>query len=372
MINYLSRFLQGIIVVFCIQIIFSFDCFGQYKEGYIVFVKGDTLNGLIDDQDWEVSPDHIFFKESADREAERIDAEQLEAFFIKSSNRRYVSRNIAIIEVYQNDTYNSRASLIPKRFDYIFLETILQGPQASLYKFINRKLDQHFYIETPVQFIELGNYSYYRDVEGKLFIETQGGYKNQLGAICSSAPNFNERIPSYTEESLKKYLTKYNDCFLEKTIVYNSNARRTTLDPMVGVGTDLLPGVRGGVTYGFGVRANLPHQNQKRFVRINMFFLPYRDDYGSKSVAKWISLGIGSYFGERKVQPYFGLSLIDVILEGNEGVAVPLVMNAGISYKKIIEFEVGHWCMPIPVFEEKKFFFPPSFSLRFHPQLFKK
>lgn len=372
MINYLSRFLHGILVVFCIQIIFSFDSFGQYKEGYIVFVKGDTLNGLIDDQDWEVSPDHIFFKESSASEAERIDAEQLETFFIKSSERRYVSRNIGIIEVYQSDTYSSRASLVPKRFDYIFLETILQGPQASLYKLINKRLDQHFYIETPVQFMELGNYSYYRDVEGKLFIETLGGYKNQLADICSSAPNFHERIPSYTEESLKKYLTKYNDCFLEKTIVYNSKARKTTLDLMVAGGIDLLPGVSGALTYGFGVRANLPHQNQKRFVRLNMFFLPYQDDDGSKSVAKWISLGIGSYFGESKVRPYFSLSLIDVILAGNDGGSALLVMNAGISYKKIIEFEIGHWCAPIPVFDDKKFFLPPSFSLRFHPQLFKK
>lgn len=332
-------------------------------------MKGDTLRGQIDDQDWEVSPDHIYFKLSAESEPEKIEAEQAETFYIKKTNRRFVSRKIGIIDVSKKNVFYSQASLVPKKFEYMFLETVLQGAQASLYKLINKDLESHFYIETPTGFMELGNYSYYREIDGKQYIESRSNYKKQLTQVCSSAPNFKERMPVYTEESLKKYLVKYNACFQEETIVYNSKNRKSTFDPMVGAGVELGDDFGSSITYGFGVRMNLPHKNNKRFIRANMFFTPYTTEFGEREKAKWISLGVGSYFGNAKIQPYFVLGLIDVVLSEGGGAGLPLVMSAGFSYKKILDFEIGHWCIPFA--NEKKLFYPPSISLRFHPNFYR-
>lgn len=91
------------LLLFILFLLLAGNVNAQYTDGYIVFVKGDTLNGLIDDQDWEVSPDHIFFKENSASEPTRIEAEQLETFFIKSTNRRFVSREIGIVPVVRFD-----------------------------------------------------------------------------------------------------------------------------------------------------------------------------------------------------------------------------------------------------------------------------
>lgn len=329
------------------------------------------MRGQIDNQDWEVSPDHIYFKENSASELTRIEAEQLETFFIESTNRRFVSREIGIVEVYKSNVFAERASLIPKKMDFIFLETILLGPQASLYKLINKNLDPHFYVETPFKFIELGSYSYFREINGSQYVETVEDYKKKLADICSSAPNFDQKLPSYTEEGLKKYLMKYNACFQAETILYNSEKRNTTFDLMLGGGAELLSYFRPTMVYGLGVRMNLPHKNYRRFVRVNTFFIPYKDVYGERATVKWVSLGVGSYFGNKKFQPYVYLGVVDFLFGSDEGGIIPLTISAGISYKKMIELEVGHWCTPVPTFENNDVFQAPSITLRFHPVFFR-
>jgi hypothetical protein len=369
-INFTFLYLRALAIVLVFHLSTSISL-AQYTSGYIVFMKGDTLQGQLDDKDWEVSPDHIYFKETSESEPTRIEAEQLEMFFIKSTNRRFVSREIGIVEVYKNDVFAERASLLPKKNAFVFLETILLGPVASLYKLINANLEPHFYIETPSRIIELGSYSYFREINGSQYVETIEDYKDKLKSVCSSAPSFNKKLPNYTEEGLKKYLMKYNDCFHAKTILYNSETRKTTFDLMVGGGVELISHLGPKIIYGLGVRMNLPYKNHRRFVRANVFFIPHKDIYGEKVTVKWMSLGIGSYFGEKKIQPYLYVGAVDVISATDEGAAAALTMSAGISYKKMIEFEFGHWLTPFPIFENENIFQVPSITVRYHPRIFR-
>lgn len=363
--------LRAILVLFICCLSVS-DSIAQYTDGYIVFVKGDTLRGQIDNQDWEVSPDHIYFKENSASEPTRIEAEQLETFLIKSTNRRFVSRKIGIIEVYKNNVFAERASLIPKKMDFVFLETILLGPQASLYKLINKSFEPHFYIETPAQFIELGSYSYYRDIEGKQYVETIENYKEKLINTCSSAPNFTERLPSYTEEGIKKYLMRYNACFQEETLIYRSKKQNNTYNIMAGLGAYIIPkDGNSAMVYTVGGRLNMPGRSFKRFLRGSAMLIPSQDEFGKKSLTTWTSISLGSYIGNAKFQPYFALGLIDLVFNNGLDGGAPLFLSTGISYKKMVEFEISNWGNLLTFLYGEDAFFPPCFSVRFYPNFFK-
>lgn len=369
--SFFLNVLQLSVVVFLLTAT-SLTSWAQYTDGYIVFVKGDTLLGQIDDQDWEVSPDHIYFKLTAESEPEKIEAEQVETFYIKRTNRRFVSRKIGIIDISKKNVFYSQPSLIPEKFEYIFLETVLQGAQASLYKLNNKDLEPHFYIETPSSFMELRNYSYYREIDGKQYVESREDYKKQLARVCSSAPNFKERIPIYTEYSLKKYLIRYNECFHESTLVYKLKKQRATYDVMAGLGMYLNPSGEGNwMVYTIGGRLNLPGKNFKNFLRATAMFIPGKDELGEKSLVKWTSISFGSYIGTSKFQPYFALGLIDLVFDDGLDGAVPLFVSTGISYRKMIEFEVGNWGNLLTFLSGETSFFPPCLSVRFYPNFFK-
>lgn len=349
---------------------FVSNVFAQYKEGYVISNEEDTIRGYIQYLDWEVSPTFINFKTDLEAPIQKLGTDDIFSFAINSTNEYYEVKSIGLINIYQHDVFFNSPSVQPKEYGRVFLQIIIKGPEASLYKYVNEGLETHFYIQTPIIFQELTNYSYYENIEGKTYVVKRENYKEQLQSICINAAAFQSRLPAYTEAELIRYLEKYNSCFLGETIVYRSPRVRATVDPIVGVGYD---DWFGGRLYTIGARVNFPKQHYNRFFRATANFVPGAQLESTKFNASLVSIGLGRYWGTGNIRPYLVPTLLLVTNMGkNESGGFLVTINAGISFRRQIELEVGHWNNFIALVMDGDFILPPSISLHYSPNFWKK
>lgn len=348
---------------------------GQYKDGYVVSAEGDTTVGQIKYLDWDESPDRILFKQAANDSEIEMTATQLQLFYINSTNERFVSKRIGEIAVYEKTEYGTKPSLSPTEFQQVFLQNILQGPEASLFKYVNEAKDEHFFIETPISFQELVNYSFMQKIDGKLYEVVIDKYKEQLTSICSNASNFKASTPKYQEAQLKSYLTKYNSCFLGETIVYKSENPKITFDLMLSGGVEDLrveKRLPNDFLFGAGVRINFPKNYYNRFARINLDFVPNSQTPEKKNMARFLSIGVGKYWGYGKFHPYIIFVSRVLMNKGDVGKSDMVSINLGFNYKKQLEIEIGNWNNFIAPFYEKRFIYHPSIKIHYYLSLSRK
>lgn len=167
------------------------------------------------------------------------------------------------------------------------------------------------------------------------------------------------------ESQLIRYLEKYNSCFLGETIIYRSPPVRVTWDPVVGIGYDNWVG---GIAYSIGARINVPKIHYNRFFRGSINFAPRAQFDSSRPNSAIISLGIGRYLGMGKIRPYFVPAVIWEYGGGGSFVTI----NTGLSFRRQIELEVGHWNNIMGLLGFGKFIWPASVSLHYYPDFWKK
>lgn len=361
---------RNYLILLLLKFCFISSAFAQYKSGYVITNEEDTLRGYIQYLDWEINPSHINFKTNPDSPVSEFNTDDIFSFSIDSTNEYYVVKSIGIINIYKSDMFFYSPSVQPKEYKRVFLQTIIKGPEATLYKYVNEGLETHFYIETPILFQELTNYSYYENIKGKTYSVKREDYKKQLQSICINAEAFQSTIPAYTESELIRYLERYNSCFLGETIVYRSPKIRATLDPIVGIGYDSW---FGGGLYSAGVRINFPKHHYNRFFRATVNLIPGGQLESDKFNALLYTIGIGRYLGNGNIRPYLAPTLLLVTSTGkNESGGFLITINAGISFRRNIELELGHWNNLLGLVMSGDFILPPSISLHYYPDFWKK
>lgn len=361
---------RNCLILLLIKFCFISNLFAQYKSGYIISNEEDTIRGYIQYLDWEINPDIINFKTKLNAPIQELSTDDIFSFSIDSTKEYFVVKSIGLINVYKDDVFLESPSIQPKEFKRVFLQTIIKGPEATLYRYVNEGLEAHYYIETPILFQELTNYSYYESIKGKTYAVKRENYKKQLQSICINAADFQSKLPAYTESELIRYLEKYNSCFLGETIIYRSPRAFATVDPVVGIGYD---NWFGGTLYSVGARVNFPKYHYNRFLRTSINLVPGAQLESAKFNASFITIGLGRYLGTGNVRPYLVPTLLLATNMGkNESGGFIVTINAGVSFRRRLELEVGHWNNFLGLVMDGDFIFPPSITLHYYPDFWKK
>ena len=203
----------------------------NFISGSIVTAKGDTLQGLIDYQDWERNPPSIKFKKNDT--VEELSPNQIKNFSV--SERHYVSNSLPVIQAAGKMEEMSPA---PKtKIETVFLELLFSGT-VNLYFLKDRNSIPHFFYQSRTgEIIELNNFEYKKVVDEKELLVRPKRYLGQLSALMGGCISIAKSPPVYTTSSLQTLFEKYNNCISpdSKTSQLNKK-RRLILEPGIVLG----------------------------------------------------------------------------------------------------------------------------------------
>jgi hypothetical protein len=187
----------------------------NYKPGYVITLKGDTLNGLIDYKEWTNNPKKINFKiENNTNEVFQYSVKNINEFAIKNAEhyKRYV---LSISQDYVNDLRLSSGIDTTKLKDTVFLRILGAGRYVTLYAYADDIKNRYFISEGKLQPTEL-IYHRFLDTDQAGVIKTASSYRNQLQRLALLyRPNDKElskeiQNSSYAENNLFKIATRIN------------------------------------------------------------------------------------------------------------------------------------------------------------------
>jgi len=156
----------------------------NYKPGYVVTLKGDTLHGFIDYQSWDSNPTSISFKSAVtDRKPQKFTVSNISYFNADGQEiyQKYTGPISTDITDYMHLGTGRDTSF---RIDSVFLKVLQKGKNVALYSYTDN-LKTRFYI---------GDAPYYTPIElvYKLYLDTQTGrsvtgntYQKQLFALAT-------------------------------------------------------------------------------------------------------------------------------------------------------------------------------------------
>jgi hypothetical protein len=115
----------------------------NYKPGYVVTAKGDTLKGSVDLREWENNPHNVYFKSQTG--AKNYTAKEISAF--GTSNVTY-DRYMGPIST--DETNVSRLSTgrdTSYKQDTTFLKVIQRGANVTLFSYVDNLKSRYFIAE---------------------------------------------------------------------------------------------------------------------------------------------------------------------------------------------------------------------------------
>lgn len=186
----------------------------NYKPGYVVTLKGDTVKGFIDYREWGMTPESIDFKVAlTDKNIAKYTPEDLNSFNI-TGLESYIRYNGAIstnptdpdqVENYRDTSFSTGT---------FFLKVLEKGDRIALYSYKDR-LKMHFFI---------GDGPDYTPKELIYRIYTDAGYDSNLGIAKSGTT-----IEKTYQKQISALALKYNE-LNDNLIVYISKAEYSVGD----------------------------------------------------------------------------------------------------------------------------------------------
>jgi len=190
---------------------------GNYKPGYVITLKGDTLKGVIDYLEWGKNPNQIKFKSDIKESKPQVyTVKTANAFVINDYEfyKRY-SGKISMNGVASDElTYNVDTAY---RIDTVFLKGIISGKNVTLYQYIDAKKTRYFISKTGSGPVELLYRKHLTDMEGApAAVSVQSIYKQQLQNIAvlyqpqNNALQDEIQAATYFASDLRKAVMKIN------------------------------------------------------------------------------------------------------------------------------------------------------------------
>ena len=343
---------------------------GKFLDGYTITSKGDTIQGSIRYESWDVSPSFIDFVSGKNETVQKLTGAEITEFFIPSIGQRFKRKKIGLLNIDLSQTYELAPSLQPKDSATVFLQEITSGTNASLFEFVNNLGEPHFFLEKNGQTVELINYPFYRITKDKKYLLTYDEYRRQLPALLDDASDFNAPIPTYDRRNLKKYIEKYNAKFGVSSEVFKSDESDFQIDLNVNAGIEGWQeeriSISNKMSYSVGLRINLPRKFNNRYFRFNYAMIPLKSRDGINYTHKTIEFGAGTYFGAKKIRPNIGM---DYSFPLNNWRTTLIGPHIGISYNRTFSIEVAHFANFNTLFSEIAFFNKPRISLNYYLNL---
>ncbi len=250
-----------------ISILFSITSSSQenFIAGYIINLKGDTINGYIDYRNWNINPHKISFVEKIGNKPKVYNPLDIIEFIVLDEN--YVS---GIVETEISSVDISRLLLDPSlhlKKDTTFLQTLFKG-NKHLYYYNNADSRENFYIKNDEHF-ELLVYKKYSkrfqeeyqgtsfEKMGKTVIMENLKYIGQLKIYFNDCLNLTPKIQNtkYNKLSLEKLFSDYYDCSNSKPI-FQKKVEKITFDIGILAGASISSLEFSGENYNYLINAN--------------------------------------------------------------------------------------------------------------------
>lgn len=220
---------------------------GNYKPGYIVTVRGDTLTGFIDYREWNSTPKSINFKTTvADAKLHQYTPADV-IFFTINGLETYIRYSGPVTMDATEVDHMTHFRDTGMRTVTVFFRVLQKGKNLTLYSYTD-ELKSRFYIsEAPDNRIkELGYRLYYNysgnDVSGQKGVTvTENTYMKQLFALANKYEALNDNLQwdiehaGYNTDDLLPIVSKINH--ISKTEYEKANALKgPAFNVFVGAG----------------------------------------------------------------------------------------------------------------------------------------
>jgi hypothetical protein len=171
----------------CLILLFPFFTWAQsnYKHGYVVTAKGDTLHGFIDYQDWSSNPTSVSFKSAVDdRNHQKFTTNDIN-FFNVEGFETYKKFTCSISMDGTNTMHLNTGRDTSFALETVFLQVLQKGKNVALYSYTD-DIKTRFYIGespdyTPTELV----YRIYDDIATNGTTVTENTYLKQLFALAN-------------------------------------------------------------------------------------------------------------------------------------------------------------------------------------------
>jgi hypothetical protein len=245
--------MKPLIIILIFTLILPIFTFAQsnYKPGYVVTLKGDTVKGFIDYQEWNICPDTIKFKKSIEGERLFYGVNDISFF------------NIDGVDEYKRFTVSiGNAEVDPNKIEYlkdttfrtatVFLRVMQQGSKVALYSYTD-EIKVRYYIGEGPDFIpkELIFQTYLnRDYDNSVDFGnnvsrtiTENTFQKQLNEIALRTNQLTDKLRvyihnlNYDENDMLKIVSKLNQ--IDKIKFEKEHTKRLSYQFLIGVGLDI-------------------------------------------------------------------------------------------------------------------------------------
>lgn len=202
--NLFMKLISSILLcfVFC-SINLQASPYNNFREGYIISLRGDTLKGFLSSQISRDASEKCIFKSNVDNELKTYLPGEIVGY-------RYLDGKYYVSKEISTDSINKKL---------VFLEFLIKG-MTSVYYYVDD--EEHYYIEkSPVGLIELTEKE--KIYDGTHYIIPSKA-KGKLTYLMMDCPGINSEIQKtkLTHKSLIKLTKDYHDkvCTSESCIIY--------------------------------------------------------------------------------------------------------------------------------------------------------
>jgi hypothetical protein len=327
----------------------------EYTPGYYLTLNNDTIKADIFFNYWIISPNQVRVKDPKSGEIKDLGTDVIAGFGINTENIKvdYRSLNYKLRHITGTKGFiwygESPFSEIEETG--FFAKVLIIGKQASLFQMVDKYEKERFFLEKGGVVTELESYSYLMQKKNdtRLYMIKSEQYKVHLSSICSDAPQMSDKVPAYSENELKNYVLKYNQCFTGEVIEIKKS-EKANFNFVVGIGiTDRhlhrTPFSSFGPEYKsfpvnpfplaeVGFRINFPGTFRTLFFETDYNLIP--NNFTRKDVGGFLNR-FNFYFGKnfrntKKVQQrlLFGAS------EGAQGI----ILGTGLVFKKKMNLDL--------------------------------
>jgi opacity protein-like surface antigen len=187
----------------------------NYVPGGIITLQHDSLQGLIDNRDWRITPEVITFKTSAESKEQVFKPTEILGFWVSTSEEYYVSRMLKMDITLQSIDNLSRDSRRVYQEDTVFLSRIISGVY-NLYEYTDKNDRKHYIFDgqdKPAEDLQMLRKSY-ESSEGIKGIQELPYFRQQLYVLFQQCEEVAKRTSklSYRKNDLLDIFVRYNNC----------------------------------------------------------------------------------------------------------------------------------------------------------------
>ena len=187
----------------------------NFKSGYVIGIKGDTLRGYINYKEWGRNPNDINFKTSVAEKARRygladINGFQIDGYVIYSKYTVNISLNkidIASPPAFSDTSYVTET---------VFLKTIQKGPKATLYAYRDNIKERFFIQDNTMPIPTELLYGIYQDPNSFSNVIDKNTFRLQLAKLAQQHTSDASILiayaqqANYKEDDLTNFLERLN------------------------------------------------------------------------------------------------------------------------------------------------------------------